>query len=100
MNANNQILLKGLSVDQLIEVLRPMIKEEMRQVMAEQQEQLLSPAEVCKLIKPAITKATLASWTKQGFLQEHRIGGSVFYLQSEILASTTKLSKYKGISKY
>ncbi len=100
MNANNQILLNGLSVDQLIEVLRPMIKEEMRQVMAEQKEQLLSPAEVCKLFKPAITKATLASWTKQGFLQEHRIGGRVFYLQSEILACTTKLSKYKGISKY
>ena len=46
-----------------------MIKEEMRQVMAEQQEQLLSPAEACKLFKPAITKTTLASWTKQGFLQ-------------------------------
>jgi len=100
LNANNQILLNGLSVDQLIEALRPMIKEEMRQVMAEQKEQLLSPGEVCKLFKPAITKATLASWTKQGFLQEHRIGGRVFYLQSEILASTTKLSKYKNISKY
>lgn len=100
MNAGNQILLNGLSTDQLLELLRPMIKEEMRQVMSEQEEQLLSPAEVCKLFKPSITKATLASWTKQGFLQEHRIGGRVFYLKSEILAGTTKLSKYKGISNY
>lgn len=100
MNPATQILLNGLSPDQLIELLRPMIKEEMRQVMSEQEEQLLSPAEVCKLFKPAITKATLASWTKQGFLQEHRIGGRVFYLKSEILASTMKLSKYKGLSNY
>lgn len=77
-----------------------MIKEEMRRVISEQEERLLSPAESCKLFKPAITKATLTSWTKQGFLQEHRIGGRVFYLQSEILASTMKLSKYKGISNY
>lgn len=100
MNASTQILLNGLSPDQLLDLLRPMIKEEMRRVISEQEERLLSPAESCKLFKPAITKATLTSWTKQGFLQEHRIGGRVFYLQSEILASTMKLSKYKGISNY
>lgn len=100
MNTSNQILLNGLSPNQLLELLRPMIKEEMRQVMLEQEEKLLSPAEACKLFKPAITKATLASWTKQGLLQEHRIGGRVFYLQSEILASTKKLSKYKCVSLY
>ena len=100
MNLATQILLNGLSPDQLIELLRPMIKEEMHRVISEQEERLLSPAEACKLFKPAITKATLASWTKQGFLQEHRIGGRVFYLQSEIFASTMKLSKYNGISNY
>lgn len=100
MNLATQILLNGLSPDQLIELLRPMIKEEMHRVISEQEERLLSPAEACKLFKPAITKATLASWTKQGFLQEHRIGGRVFYLQSEILASTIKLSKYKNGSNY
>jgi hypothetical protein len=45
----------------------------------------------------AITKATLTSWTKQGLLQDHRIGGRIFYRQSEILASTKKLSKYWSI---
>lgn len=100
MNSSTQILLNGLSPDQLLDLLRPMIKEEMRRVISEQEERLLSPAESCKLFKPAITKATLASWTKQGFLQEHRIGGRVFYLQSEILASTKKLSKYKSGSNY
>jgi len=100
LNSATQILLNGLSPDQLIELLRPMIKEEMHRVISEQEERLLSPAEACKLFMPVITKATLASWTKQGFLQEHRIGGRVFYLQSEILASSKKLSKYKGLSTY
>lgn len=76
----------------MIDLLRPMIREEIRQALSEQEEKLLSPAETCKLFNPAITKATLTSWTKQGFLQEHRIGRRVFYLQSEILASTKKLS--------
>jgi hypothetical protein len=94
----NQILLSGISPSQFVEILRPMIREEVRLVMAEQEEKLISPAEACKLFKPAITKATLASWTEKGWLQEHRIGGRVFYLQSEILASTLKLGKYRSLS--
>lgn len=98
MNTSSQILLHGLSPDELIELLRPLIREEIRQALSEQEEKLLSPAETCKLFKPAITKATLTSWTKQGLLQEHRIGGRVFYRQSEILESTKKLSKYRSLT--
>lgn len=64
MDTSTQILLSGLSPDQLLELLRPMIKEQMREVISEQEERFLSPAEACKLFKPAITKATLTSWTK------------------------------------
>jgi hypothetical protein len=100
LDTGTQILLSGLSPNQLLDLLRPMIKEEMRLAMSEQEEKLLSPAEACKLFKPAITKATLTSWTKKGLVQEHRIGGRVFYMQSEILASTKKLTKYKSLSQY
>jgi hypothetical protein len=93
----NQILLNGISAEQLIESLRPMIREEVRLVFSEQEERLLSPAETCKLFIPAITKATLTSWTDKGWLQEHRIGGRVFYLKSEVLASTLTLGKYKNV---
>ena len=93
----NQILLNGISAEQLIESLRPMIREEMRLVFSEQEERLLSPAETCKLFIPAITKATLTSWTEKGWLQDHRIGGRVFYLKSEVLASTLTLGKYKSV---
>jgi hypothetical protein len=87
MNAGSQILLNSLSPDQLVDLLRPMIREEIRQALSDQEEKLLSPAETCKLFKP----------TKQGLLQDHRIGGRIFYRQSEILASTKKLSKYRSI---
>jgi hypothetical protein len=93
----NQILLNGISAEQLIESLRPMIREEVRLVFSEQEEQLLSPAETCKLFIPAITKATLTSWTEKGWLQDHRIGGRVFYLKSEVMASTLTLGKYKNV---
>jgi hypothetical protein len=92
----SQILLNGISAEQLVESLRPMIREELRLVFSEQEERLLSPAETCKLFIPAITKATLTAWTEKGWLQEHRIGGRVFYLKSEVLASTLKLGKYKS----
>jgi len=92
-----QILLNGISAEQLVELLRPMIREEVRLVFSEQEERLLSPAETCKLFVPTITKATLTSWTEKGWLQEHRIGGRVFYLKSEVLASTLKLGKYKSV---
>ena len=92
-----QILLNGISAEQLVELLRPMIREEVRLVFSEQEERLLSPAETCKLFVPTITKATLTSWTAKGWLQEHRIGGRVFYLKSEVLASTLKLGKYKSV---
>jgi len=96
LDISNQILLSGISPNQLVELLRPMIREEVRQVMAEQEEKLISPAEACKLFKPAITKATLTSWTEKGWLQLHRIGGRNYYLQSEILASTLKLGRYRS----
>lgn len=92
----NQILLNGITPNQLIELFRPMIREEVRLGLSEQEERLISPAEACRVFKPAITKATLTSWTKQGFLQEHRIGGRVYYRQSEMLASTLILGKYKS----
>ena len=92
----NQILLNGITIDQLVESLRAMIREEVRLVFSEQEERLLSPAETCKLFIPAITKATLTSWTEKGWLQDHRIGGRVFYLKSEVLASTLTLGKYKN----
>jgi len=93
----NQIIFSGVSPQELVELFRPILKEEVKSIVESKEEVLLSPAETCKVFVPQITKATLTSWTKKGMLQEHRIGGRIFYRRSEILEKATKLKKYKSI---
>lgn len=61
-----------------------------------QEERLLSAAEACKLFVPAISRLTLIRWTKADYLQEHRIGGRVYYRQSEVIDGAKHLEKYKN----
>lgn len=60
------------------------------------EERLLSAGEACKLFVPAISRLTLIRWTKADFLQEHRIGGRVYYRQSEVIEAAKHLEKYKS----
>lgn len=89
-----QIILNTISPEEMAEMIKPMIIEAIREVLQEKEEKFLSPAEVCKKFEPAISKTTLASWTKQGYLTEYRIGGRVFYKFSEIYKNNKALKKY------
>ena len=60
-----------------------------------QEEKLLSASEACKLFIPAISRLTLIRWTKADYLKEHRIGGRVYYRQSEVIEGAKHLGKYK-----
>lgn len=92
----NQILLNGISSEQLVELLRPMIQEEVSKIMQSREEKLISPAKACELFNPKISKTTLKNWTDKGYLNEHRIGGRVYYYESEIFNSCHSLKKYKN----
>jgi hypothetical protein len=61
-----------------------------------QDERLLSASEACKLFIPAISRLTLIRWTKADYLKEHRIGGRVYYKQSEVIDAAKHLQKYKS----
>jgi len=61
-----------------------------------QNERLLSAGEACKLFVPAISRLTLIRWTKADYLKEHRIGGRVYYKQSEVIDGAKHLEKYKS----
>ena len=61
-----------------------------------QEEKLLSASEACKLFVPAISRLTLIRWTKADLLKEYRIGGRVYYKQSEIIEAAKHLEKYKS----
>lgn len=93
--ASNEIIISGMTAADLVEIFRPMIQDEVKRLKDEQPEKLLSPKETCKMFQPAISLPTLKSWTEQDKLKDHRIGGRVFYKQSEVLASLTTLRKYK-----
>lgn len=93
---SNQILLTGISPEQLVELMRPMIQHEVSKILQNREEKLISPAKACEIFKPKISKTTLKSWTDQGLIQKHSLGGRVFYLESEIIASSKSLKKYGG----
>ena len=65
-------------------------------VAATQDEKLLSASEACKLFVPSISRLTLIRWTKADHLKEYRIGGRVYYKQSEIIEAAKHLEKYKS----
>jgi hypothetical protein len=89
-----QIILNAYSPEEIVEMIKPLIVEAIREALQEKEEKLLSPAEVCKIFVPAISKTTLAAWTKQGLLKEYRIGGRVYYKFSEIIERRKTISRY------
>ena len=89
-----QIILNTISADQLADIIKPLIVDAIREVLQEKEEKLLSPAEVCKKFEPAISKTTLASWTKQGLFTEYRIGGRVYYKMSEVIEGRKTINRY------
>ena len=94
--AGDKFIMTNYLPEELVEVFRPMMHDMVKSLIGEKEEKLLSPAQTCKLFEPAISKTTLASWTKQGLINEHRIGRNVYYKQSEILEKSKVLKRYKN----
>ena len=93
-NLQTQLILSQISFDQILEGLRQIVREEIRAKITEElQEKMLTRFEVCKMFQ--ISQVTLSSWSKQDLLKEHRIGGKVYFKQSEVLQAGKSLKKYK-----
>lgn len=92
----NNIILTPVPVEDLLNQVRTIIKEE---IQAEQQkavgEKLLSPEEARKLFQPAISRVTLQKWTDDGHLKRYNISCRVYYRYSEIIEAVKHLKKYK-----
>ena len=92
----DKFILSPIDLEELLKSFREIVREEVAQKkINDLQEKFLSPAEVCELFQPKISKPTLISWTRSGRLTEHRIGSRIFYKYSEIVEAITKLKKYK-----
>ena len=80
----------------LVESMRSVIKEELRRELAkDEQEKLLTTAELCQLLK--VSKPTIGSWEKKGLLTKLTIGNRCFYRHADVMNSLKTLKRYKTI---
>ena len=90
------ILLNGISLSDIKEVLREVLKEQSNEFTKSENSDnhdYLSRKEVAKLLKISLT--TLNDWSKQGIVQSYRIGNRVLYKRNEIEDSISKVQNIK-----
>jgi excisionase family DNA binding protein len=87
-----RIFLEGYTLEQLAEVLKPLVQPNAPVQPTSNEDELLSREEVCTLLK--ISKTTLNTHTNKGDLKSYSIGGNrVLYKRSEVLAAVKPLEK-------
>lgn len=91
----NEILLNGISLDELLQKIEKLLDAKLRTPPANETKQdFVSRSEVATLLK--ITLPTLNEWTKLGWLQSYKMGNRVLYKFHEVLESVKKTSFNKN----
>ena len=91
----NQILLNGISLNDLLQHIGQLIDEKLQLPKSAKNHlcNYLGRVEVSKLLK--ISLPTLNEWSKLGWLQSYKIGNRVLYKQDEVESSLHKVSSIK-----
>lgn len=82
--------------EQIAEKVRGQLMADVRALLAEQDERLISPAEAARLFVPAVSTRTLSAWVKDGRIPSYSFGRRVFFKKSEIIQSAKLIKKYKA----
>jgi len=85
----NQILLNGITIEQLAEALIPLLNSPSQQEESSQNE-LITREETCKIL--SINKTSLWKHTKSGKLKSYGIGNRVYYKRNEVLEAVKPLN--------
>jgi excisionase family DNA binding protein len=93
-----EILFRGTTEEAFLEKLEALIEKKQKQaieafIAKEQPEKLYTRAEACKFL--SITNPTLHEWTKKGIIRSHKIGGRVYYKQSDIDVAISRVKRYQ-----
>jgi hypothetical protein len=105
MPSEGQIILTGYHENEFFERLGSLIDEKVKhgveaalqkQQLDELNEKYLSPKEACQLFQPAITRQTLAAWTKAGKIHCKRMGKFIYYRRGDVVAAVNKIQKLKS----
>ena len=95
----SQIILMGITTQELTEIIKSTISENLNSNPEKQAkkfpEEFLNRFQVAKLLK--VSLATLNDWTKRGYLKAYRIGNRVLFRHEDVIASLqeVKSMKYK-----
>lgn len=86
----NQILLNGITIEQLAEALKPLLQLQATVTPQQVENNLLTQDETCKLL--SINKTTLWKHSKSGKLKKYGIGNRVFFKRSEVLEAVKPIN--------
>ena len=86
---NNQILLNGITIEQLAEALKVLMFEKTEEIQ-HTENVLLTRDEVCELL--SFNKTSLWKHTKSGKLKSYGIGNRVYYKRNEVLEAVKPIN--------
>lgn len=88
----NQIILQGITQEQLLDGIRTVLSEfiSKEQSPPEDTNDLLTRFQTCELL--GITKSTLWKYTKRGKLKSYGIGRRTYYKKDEVLEAVKPLT--------
>ncbi|NVN94886.1 MAG: helix-turn-helix domain-containing protein [Bacteroidetes bacterium] len=93
----HNIILQGISFDELKGQLREIVNECFNNQNPHKQQEIdteyLSRSQVAKTLK--VSLVTLNEWTKKGIIKAYRIGNRVLYLKTDIQNSLTEVKSLK-----
>lgn len=85
-----QILLNGITIEQLVDAIRPLFPIQSKTFKGQDDEELLTREEVCQFLN--ITKTTLWKLTKKGEYKSYGVGNRILYKKSELLLALTPIN--------
>lgn len=85
----SQIFLNGITIEQLAELLKPLVQSLITN-HSQTENVLLTREEVCKLL--SFNKTSLWKHTKSGKLKSYGIGNRVYYKRNEVLEAIKPLN--------
>lgn len=85
----NQIFLNGITIEQLAELLKPLVQSQISNHL-QTENVLLTREEVCTLL--SFNKTSLWKHTKSGKLKSYGIGNRVYYKRNEVLEAVKPLN--------
>jgi DNA-binding transcriptional ArsR family regulator len=94
MNDNN-LFLSSLNSEQLSELLRNVIRDELsRKYDVEQANKMLSPEEASHLFSPRVSIQTLSNYERKGLVIKYRMGRRTYYKYGEIMKAVQKVKRF------